>query len=124
MKKLVASFLLLIACAAAFTGGFADDYPTKPVRMIVPFPAGGPADIVATVCGQHLAGILGQPIVKPNRFGAAPDGYTLISSATVERPTASTAKTGFISIATLHRDDVDLCRPIALVANIVRRESW
>ena len=59
-----------------------------------------------------------------HRFGAAPDGYTLISSATVERPTASTAKTGFISIATLHRDDVDLCRPIALVANIVRRESW
>jgi len=89
MKHAIRILLLLFACAA-----FAEDYPTKPVRMIVPFPAGGPADIVATVYGQHLAGILGQPIVKLNNDGAsgsigtaaaaraAPDGYTLIFGTT------------------------------------------
>jgi len=89
MKHAIRILLLLFACAA-----FAEDYPTKPVRMIVPFPAGGPADIVATVYGQHLAGILGQPIVKLNNDGAsgsigtaaaartAADGYTLIFGTT------------------------------------------
>jgi tripartite-type tricarboxylate transporter receptor subunit TctC len=82
--------LLFFACAAFA----ADDYPAKPIRMIVPFPAGGPADIVATIYGQHLAGIVGQPIVKLNHDGAsgsigtaaaaraAPDGYTLIFGTT------------------------------------------
>jgi len=89
MKHAIRILLLLFACAA-----FAEDYPTKPVRMIVPFPAGGPADIVATIYGQHLSGILGQPIVKLNNDGAsgsigtaaaaraAPDGYTLIFGTT------------------------------------------
>jgi tripartite-type tricarboxylate transporter receptor subunit TctC len=90
MKHAFCSWLLLAACAAFA----ADDYPTKPVRMIVPFPAGGPADIVATVYGQHLSGIVGQPIVKLNHDGAsgsigtaaaaraAPDGYTIIFGTT------------------------------------------
>src|SRR5438067_1035199 len=72
----------------------ADDYPAKPIRMIVPFPAGGPADIVATVYGQHLSGIVGQPIVKLTHDGAsgaigtaaaaraAPDGYTIVFGTT------------------------------------------
>jgi len=89
MKHAIRILLLLCACAAV-----AEDYPTKPVRMIVPFPAGGPADIVATIYGQHLSGILGQPIVKLNNDGAsgsigtaaaaraAPDGYTLIFGTT------------------------------------------
>ena len=89
MKRAIGLWLLVFACAA-----FADDYPTKPVKMIVPFPAGGPADIVATVYGQHLAGILGQPIVKLNHDGAsgsigttaaaraAPDGYTIVFGTT------------------------------------------
>ena len=72
MKNAIRIWLLFFVGAGAFSTGFAgDDYPTKPVRMIVPFPAGGPADIVATVYGQHLAGILGQPIVKLNNDGAS-----------------------------------------------------
>lgn len=67
----------------------ARSYPTRAVRMIVPFPPGGPADIVARIVGQRISEDWGQPVVIENRPGgntaigaqlaarAAPDGYTL-----------------------------------------------
>jgi tripartite-type tricarboxylate transporter receptor subunit TctC len=80
---------VLATCAA--TGVFAQTgYPTKPVKIIVPFSAGGPADIYARYLGQRLEKPLGQPIVVENRVGgggvigadavakSAPDGYTLL----------------------------------------------
>jgi tripartite-type tricarboxylate transporter receptor subunit TctC len=69
---------------------FADDYPTRPVRVIVPFAAGGPADVYARVIGQYLSESLKQPFVVEDRPGAGsvvgtdtaakstPDGYTLL----------------------------------------------
>ncbi|MBM3341755.1 MAG: tripartite tricarboxylate transporter substrate binding protein [Betaproteobacteria bacterium] len=66
----------------------AQNFPTKPVRIVVGFPAGGPADIIARTTGQKLAEIIGQQVVIDNRGGAsgmiaaehaaksAPDGYT------------------------------------------------
>jgi tripartite-type tricarboxylate transporter receptor subunit TctC len=71
------------ACAA-------DAYPTRPIRLIVPFPPGGSNDIIARVIGQQLGDRLGKPMVIDNRGGAgglvgtetavhaAPDGYTLL----------------------------------------------
>ena len=68
----------------------ADNYPSRPIRIIVPFAAGGPADVYARVIGQRLQGTMGQPVVIDNRPGAgsiigtdavakAPaDGYTLL----------------------------------------------
>ena len=65
------------------------DFPNRPIRIIVPFPAGGPSDIVARVIGQKMSEDWGQPVVIDNRPGAntiigaqaaakaAPDGYTL-----------------------------------------------
>ena len=72
----------------------AQTYPARPVRLIVPFPAGGPTDVVARLMGQWLSDRLGQPFIIENRPGAgstiateavvraAADGYTLLSAST------------------------------------------
>jgi tripartite-type tricarboxylate transporter receptor subunit TctC len=72
----------------------ADDFPSKPIRLIVPFPPGGPNDIIARVVGQRMSEICKQPVIIDNRGGqagalgtdavakSAPDGYTIaITSA-------------------------------------------
>ncbi len=74
--------------------GTAQDFPTKPIKLIVPFPPGGPNDIIARVIGQRMTELCKQPIIIENRSGqagvlgtdavakAAPDGYTIgITSA-------------------------------------------
>src|SRR5579871_963028 len=67
-----------------------ETYPTRPIRIIVPFPAGGPSDVLTRLMGDRMSADLGQPIVVDNRPGAntvigaelvakaAPDGYTLL----------------------------------------------
>ena len=85
---IVAALLVLPQLAQA------QSYPNKPIKLIVPFPAGGPADTIARVLTEKMAPLLGQPIILENRGGAGgvtgigavakaePDGYTLgISSA-------------------------------------------
>jgi tripartite-type tricarboxylate transporter receptor subunit TctC len=81
---------LLAAPILLTTGCFAQDYPTRPVRIIVPFGAGGPADVTARLIGNILQDGFGQPFVIEDRPGAggvigtleaaksAPDGYTLL----------------------------------------------
>jgi len=85
-----ASFALLAVVAVTGGQAVAQSYPVKPIRVIVPFGAGGPADIYARFLGQQMLGVLGQPFVVENRPGAgsiigtdivaksAPDGYTLL----------------------------------------------
>jgi tripartite-type tricarboxylate transporter receptor subunit TctC len=88
-RLLIALPLLWPAFAAA-----AEDFPTKPIRLIVPFPPGGPNDIIARVVGQRMSEIAKQPVIIDNRSGSAgalgtdavakstPDGYTIgITSA-------------------------------------------
>ena len=79
---------LLLALGAATAA--AQDFPSRPLRMVVPFAAGGPNDVVARILGQKLTESWGQAVVVDNRAGAggnigtelaaraAPDGYTLL----------------------------------------------
>ena len=91
---LLAAFLLslLIVPAGAQTASDSDatSYPNRPIRIIVPFPAGGPSDVLARIIGQRLSEDWKQPVLIENRVGAntvigaqavatAPgDGYTLL----------------------------------------------
>jgi tripartite-type tricarboxylate transporter receptor subunit TctC len=83
-------YRFLIACLAFYTGTSAAAYPERPLRLVVPYSAGGSTDTVARIVGQRLSERLGQQIVVDNRTGAgtligteivarsAPDGYTLL----------------------------------------------
>jgi tripartite-type tricarboxylate transporter receptor subunit TctC len=86
MLRMMLTGLSLLALPAA---AVAEDFPSKPIRLIVPFPAGGPNDIIARVIGQRMSELIKQPVVIDNRGGqggvlgtdvvakSAPDGYTI-----------------------------------------------
>jgi tripartite-type tricarboxylate transporter receptor subunit TctC len=88
-----AALLWLAAALGLATQAHAQAYPTKPVRIIAPFPAGGLADVLARAVGEHLQKSLGQSIIVENRPGAGgntganavatadPDGHTLLLSS-------------------------------------------
>src|SRR5690349_12553646 len=98
MRRLATWIVGAAACAGAASGvACADDYPTRPIRVIVGFGAGSGADITARVVGARMGEILGQSIVVENKTGAgssigadyvahaSPDGYTLFM-ATISQP--------------------------------------
>ena len=90
MRLLTATLALACLAAVALSGAHAQGYPSKPVRIIVPYPAGGGIDIMSRLIGQRLAQRLGQSVVVENKPGAgtlvaaetvaraAPDGHTLL----------------------------------------------
>ena len=90
MISMVRIFALVFSLVGAAAPSHANEYPTRPVRVIVGFPAGGPTDIVARIIAQSLSERLGQQFIVENRPGAGsniatqavisspPDGYTLL----------------------------------------------
>ena len=86
---ILSGLLLLLPAASAN----AEDFPARQIRLIVPFPAGGPSDIIARVLGQRMSEITRQPVIIDNRGGqggvlgtevlakATPDGYTIALSS-------------------------------------------
>lgn len=88
-KYLAPLLLVVLTLSATDRGHAADMFPTRPLRMLVGYPAGGPNDITARITAEYLSGVLGQQVIVDNRAGAggtisatilsqaAPDGYTL-----------------------------------------------
>ena len=124
MKLSRRQFLRLAAGAAVFPSisriANAQTYPTRPVRIIVGFPAGGPTDIMARLMGQWLSERLGQQFVIENRSGASsnigteavvnapPDGYTLLFATSA----------GPVNAAIYEKLNFNFIRDIAPVASV------
>src|ERR1700710_749567 len=97
--------LALSICALALPANAAD-YPDHPIRMVVPFAAGGGTDVIARIVAQNLNSKWGQPVVVENQPGAsgaigtravmkaAPDGYTLLMASTGSLMTVSASAGG------------------------------
>jgi tripartite-type tricarboxylate transporter receptor subunit TctC len=115
---LLTGLSLLLPCPA-----MAGDFPDRQIRIIVPFPAGGPNDVIARVVGQRMSEIIGQPVIIDNRSGqggalgtdvvakAKPDGYTVaISSAGALAIIPSVEKVSYQTLRDL--------QPITLVAEV------
>jgi tripartite-type tricarboxylate transporter receptor subunit TctC len=114
---------LAVLALAFSTAAFAQQYPTKPVRMIVPFAPGGNTDIIARVFAPKMGEVLGQQVIIDNRGGAgstigteavaraAPDGYTLlmVSAAHTINPAM---------IKKLNYDSVKDFAPLGIVADV------
>ena len=122
-----AAMVLVPLCAAA------QDYPTRPVRIVVPFAAGGPADVYARQIGQHLQEVLGQTFIVDDRPGAgsiigtdavaksAPDGYTLLLMSNTHTVNESLIPTkpfqlmrDFVAVAPINSSDLVLVGKAAM----------
>ena len=91
--------LLAALCASAA----AQDYPTRPVKIIVPFASGGTADIFARQIGQHLSEVFKQPFVIENRTGAGGTiGAGIVAKATPDGHTLLVSSAAFTISAALH----------------------
>jgi tripartite-type tricarboxylate transporter receptor subunit TctC len=86
----IASVLTILACAAASLPAAADEWPTKPIRILVGFGPGGGTDIVARILAQPLSELLGQPVVVENKPGAA--------GTTATDALAKSAKDGYTAV--------------------------
>jgi len=129
VRSAIAVFVCLLCVVAA--PSFAQGYPNKPIRFIVPFPAGGGTDYVARVIGRHLAASLGQPVVVDNRSGAsgiigaeaaaraAPDGYTALvaDAGTLAINPGLYRKLPFDTLQDFHAVSVIAISPHLLVVN-------
>ena len=120
-----------IAVVASVCGhASAQNYPARPLRIIVPFSAGGPADLLARIIGEKLQRSLGQPVVVINKDGAGtilgvemaaratPDGYTLLLGNTAMVINASTGKKlPYDTLNDLAPVSLVFTQPLVLVVN-------
>jgi tripartite-type tricarboxylate transporter receptor subunit TctC len=120
-RALAASAALILSMLAPAGNAAAEGYPTKPVRLIVPFAAGGPTDVIARIVAQKLSESFGQQVVTENIPGAGGNtGVTMVARAPADGYTILVVSTGFIvnpsMYAKISYDPVKDFAPITLVA--------
>ncbi len=93
MLKLSRFAWLALGALLLPTAAVAQDFPSRPIKLIVPFPAGGPADTIARIYAERMQALLGQTVIVDNRGGAGgitgvdatakaePNGYTIVLSS-------------------------------------------
>jgi tripartite-type tricarboxylate transporter receptor subunit TctC len=121
--RIVMRLALVLSMAPSVSApSHAEDYPSRPVRIVVPFGAGGPADVAARLVGSALQESMGQPFVIENRTGAGgvigtqevvkspPDGYTLLMM--------SNTQTANESLMPMAQRKYDLMRDLAPIAPV------
>jgi tripartite-type tricarboxylate transporter receptor subunit TctC len=120
----LASLLMLVSLASVGALAQAQTYPSKPIKIIVPFPPGGTTDVVARLLAQRMSESMGQAITVENRAGAggsigadavaksAPDGYTLLMH-NITFPLAS------LSLALAGRSPYNIDSDFAAISNVV-----
>jgi len=111
-----------VYCAATTSGRAQTEFPSRPIKLLVPFPAGGGIDVTARVVAQALAGVLRQQVLVQNQGGAGgaiatdavvksePDGYTLLYHST----------TGIVHAAVTEKLPYDWLRDLAPVSIVTR----
>ena len=126
LKKLLAATVLaaILPATAACAATPATAYPTRPIKFVVPYPAGGPLDTVARAIGEKLRDSLGQPVVVENRPGAGgnlgadyvakqpADGYTIVMGAVATHAINPTL------FSKMPYDPVKDFAPVTLVADV------
>src|SRR4051812_17117502 len=101
---------------------FAQDFPTRPIRFIVPFPAGGPADVISRVVTDKMSSLLGQPVVIENRGGAGGlVGINSVAKSTPDGYTIAIAPSSQLAMNVTLRDDMPFhpMKDLALLTQIV-----
>jgi len=124
MRRAAALAAIMLGLAAAAPAQAQDRYPSRPIRLLVPFPAGGPVDVMGRLVAQHLSGALGQQVIIDNRPGAGstmaakaaataePDGYTLLVGS------AATFAIGPTLYPNAGYDPATAFAPIAFVSSV------
>jgi len=115
---------IMLAAFATVPAGAAETYPNRVIKLIVPFPPGGPVDVMGRLIAQHLSAALGQQVIVDNRPGAGgtlagrvaaiaePDGYTLLLGS------AATFSVGPALYRNIGYDPLNSFVPIAMVSDV------
>src|SRR5262245_9615389 len=124
MLKDVLRLICIGVVVLGTTGAFAQDFPSKPIRLIVPFPPGGPNDIIARVVGQKMSELLKQQIVIDNRGGAGGAlGTDVVAKAAPDGHTIAITSAGALAISMglqekIPYDTLKHLKPVTLVATV------
>ena len=111
---------MLIASIVAAVPSFAQTYPQRPVRIVVPVSAGGGVDLTARAVASHLTSVLKQTFVVDNRTGAGGSiGIELVAKAPPDGHTLLVSSSGFVTNAAFGREKYDPARDFQPVSNLV-----